>query len=136
MNGAAACGGDGLGVGGSSRTVRRAPRESSSFMSPGDDGDLPTKNGLHPFAHVAIDDADKCRTQPVMVHYSSQRSPEIKLEFKHDSLLKSLPDDFLRYGRGSATSLVDDTVVVKPPFFQVSVCVISYILWSFMSLVA
>ena len=94
------------GTGSSHLVNKNSPRSSGSFISPGDVLAIESKSekldNVHPFAR-----ADG--KQPVQVQYSTQRSPAIELEFKHDSLLKAMPRDFLRNRNGSASgSSLDD----------------------------
>ena len=97
-----------------------------SFLSPGDVINIEdSKPSVHPFAADADVDAEvgmdvMSDVSPIQVHYTNQRSPEIQLDLKHESLLKSLPREFLRYRNGSASGgSLEDLMGFKVPFSQV-----------------
>ncbi|THH03253.1 hypothetical protein EW145_g6402 [Phellinidium pouzarii] len=107
--------------------LRASRRVSASFASPGDIGELVNECTTNPFTYVVASEKEGRREagvdnkQPFQVQYGTQRSPEIQLEIKHDSLLKSLPHDFLQHRKGSLTSSSDEVVLGRSPFSNASI---------------
>ena len=111
------------------RAHRRTSRGSGSFMSPGSLGDVVEKGPARP--HTVAEAKGRKRTSgkgkskeinatPERTPSVPSRSPQIQVEFTHDSLLQSLPEDFLRHGRkGSGASSADGIARSQLP--QVSI---------------
>ncbi|KAI5121597.1 hypothetical protein M0805_009468 [Coniferiporia weirii] len=122
--------------------LRASRRVSASFMSPGDLGELviDTKSAAaaHPFAFaytagVTENEGRRDRdlgtgtgvgraqsAQAQKTQFRDSRSPEIQIEFKHGSLMKSLPEEF-KYRKGSAPSSADEAIAfVRPPLSNAS----------------
>ncbi|KAL5478317.1 hypothetical protein ACEPAI_2501 [Sanghuangporus weigelae] len=106
------------GNGGSgTRGNRRVSRGSGSFMSPGNIGEITEK----PVAQCsALNERAAAMEKKVVAGITSietptvpTRSPEIQLEFKHDSLLQSLPEEYLRYRKGSTSSSQREVGIVR-----------------------
>lgn len=121
----------GVSPGSRNRERRRTSRGSGSFMSPGDVGEIVERRGVRPntvgepSARKDGKSAQKGDASSAVEQSQASplRSPEIQLEFKHDSLLQSLPKEFLKYRKGSATSSVDELGVARSPFSQASILI-------------
>lgn len=119
----------GVSPGSRNRERRRTSRGSGSFMSPGDVGEIVERRGVRPntigepSARKDVKSTQKGDASSAVEQSSPLRSPEIQLEFKHDSLLQSLPKEFLKYRKGSATSSVDELGAARSPFSQASILI-------------
>lgn len=115
---------------------RASLRDSASFMSPGDLGEAKQKEDRSNLSNstaaapIAVRKGrpNMDKELPILITYGEQRSPEIQLEFKHDSLLNSMPGEFLRNRnrKGSLASSAEDAMPVRPPLTHVSnLCTVS-----------
>ncbi|KAL5520648.1 hypothetical protein ACEPAF_2649 [Sanghuangporus sanghuang] len=106
------------GNGGSgTRGNRRVSRGSGSFMSPGNIGEIAEKPVVQ---RSALNERAAATEKKIVAGITSietpivpTRSPEIQLEFKHDSLLQSLPEEYLRYRKGSTSSPQREVGIVR-----------------------
>ena len=110
------------GTGGSgTRGNKRASRGSGSFVSPGLIGEFAARHqATHASAVREGNGRVPLREKKVVAGATSTgapavpaRSPEIQLEFKHDSLLQSFPEGYLRYRKGSTSSFQRGVGIVR-----------------------